>query len=79
MKILSGGFWILFVVYAAVIDVALRFLPFKIPIPGFGSVSEYPAQSGGGSSVSFSFGSIKSGGGVLAVALLLAWVTPRVF
>ena len=77
MKILSGGFWILFVVYAAVVDVALRYLPIKIP--GFSSVAEYPAQSGGGGSVSFSFGSIKAGGGVLVVALLLAWITPRVF
>lgn len=77
MKILSGGFWILFVVYATVVEVALRYLPFEIP--GLSPVSQYPAQSSGAASVSFSFSTLKQGGGVLLVALILAWFTPRIF
>ena len=82
MKILSGGFWLMFVIYAVVVDRALTYLP---NIPG---LSPYlsPAEaygSGGltqqGASVSFSFNPLQAGGGVIVVAALMAWFTPRLF
>ena len=78
MKILSGGFWLMFVIYALVVDRALTYLP-SIPYLS-------PAQAYGdggltqkGASVSFSFNPLQAGGGVLVVAALLAYFTPRIF
>ena len=77
MKILSGGFWIMFVIYALIVDRALTYLP-KIPY-----LSPYTAYASGGQSqgpaVSFNFGTLQQGGGVLVVAAILAWFTPKVF
>ena len=42
MKILSGGFWIMFVIYALIVDRALTYLP-KIPY-----LSPYTAYASGG-------------------------------
>ena len=79
MKILSGGFWLMFVIYAVVVDRALTYLPaipYLSPAQAYGSGGGLTQQ---GASVSFSFNPLQAGGGVLVVAALLAWFTPRLF
>ena len=82
MKILSGGFWLMFVIYSVIVDRALQYLP---AIPGLSPYVSPVAASGSGGltqtgrQLRFSFRPLQSGGGVLAVAAVLAYLTPRIF
>ena len=77
MRVFSGGFWILVVVYAAVIDRVLAYapnIPYISPMLGKGA-----SDVAGTKGTTLYIGLLQQSIGVIVLAAFFAWLTPKVF
>ena len=77
MRVFSGGFWILIVVYAAVIDRVLAYvpaIPYLSPLLGVSAGGAFPTKG-----TTLTIGLLQQSMGVIVLAGIFAWLTPKLF